>query len=255
MHCPCHWWWLHIMMMMLLKIQEYKNTNIDTHTNPPNSRHQWWWWWKCCCSKSKKNIIFVFYNTQCSLMYLVWIVCTALCIVQWLLISAQGNALRLRWSECSMHLALQCALHCGVQCAVCSSVCAALRWRWVVCSAQCAVCSVQCAVCSVQCIAVAVGVIQWRGLDHIPGSGDIWAGNQSQGWGGKTFGGVVIRPGSRGGYIFGGWVDIKSVTTYESPYFTKNACWVHYNIEYLGQEGSFGGAGLEKSGDNPGFWF
>ena len=25
-----------------------------------------------------------------------------------------------------------------------------------------------------QCTAVAVGVIQWRGLDHIPGSGDIW---------------------------------------------------------------------------------
>ena len=24
------------------------------------------------------------------------------------------------------------------------------------------------------CTAVAVGVIQWRGLDHIPGSGDIW---------------------------------------------------------------------------------
>ena len=38
-------------------------------------------------------------------------------------------------------------------------------------------------------------------------------------------------------------------------YFTKNTCWVNYNIEYLGQEGSFGGAGLEKSGDNPGFWF
>ena len=139
-----------------VKIQTY----VDTHTNPPNSRHQWWWWWKCCCSK-KKNIIFVFYNTQCSLVYLVWIVCTALCNDYW-----------------SVHRAMHCG-YGGV--------------------------SVQCILhCSVRCIAVAVGVIQWRGLDHIPGSGDIWAGNQSQGWGGKTFGGVVIRPGSRGGYIFGG---------------------------------------------------
>ena len=40
---------------------------------------------------------------------------------------------------------------------------------------HCVMCNGAESIDGVACTAVAMGGIQWRGVDHIPGSGDIWA--------------------------------------------------------------------------------
>ena len=53
--------------------------------------------------------------------------------------------------------------------------CIVCIWNWRASFCRAALCNGAESIDGVACTAVAMGGIQWRGVDHIPGSGDIWA--------------------------------------------------------------------------------
>ena len=167
-------------MMMLLKIQEYKYKHRYTYKSPQQPPPM---------MMMMKMLLF-----QKKQHYL--------CFLQYTMLTSVSSV------NC-----VHCIVHCAMIIDQCTGQCTAVTVEWVFNASCTAVCSVQCAVCT---------ALRWRWVWF---SGGDWTTSRGQGTFGlvishkaeveKTFGGVVIRPGSRGGYIFGGWVDIKSVTTYE----------------------------------------